>query len=273
MQMFDPNRRNRNIGTAKQGRGSKNRMSIPEPEHGAHEPWERIGDAREEERAVGNRLLRFFFQPLRSDCVYACTVNDIVRVLEHVPGDDWSGIGAFLFRQPSRKEQLLKPVWGRLAYAADLVRSDKRVVYSGPVIVLEAINPPVPIKFGKRLSLRDMEELDRLRRDGHLIKSDRQHTVESSLESCRTTQLYRTLLHELGHWVDFLQRVEKFECGSDSYKKLVERFHSRPYAEKEQFAHSYAERIRTQLTSSGTIPFDRQNGSNDWEPSESPLTL
>lgn len=39
---------------------------------------------------------------------------------------------------------------------------------------------------------------------------------------------------------------------------LLDKFHCRPNMEKEQFAHSYAERLRQRLTAIHVLPFDRQ---------------
>ncbi|HZD96284.1 MAG TPA: hypothetical protein VE133_18625, partial [Candidatus Sulfotelmatobacter sp.] len=74
--------------------------------------------------------------------------------------------------------------------------------------------------------------------------------------------LYRTFVHELGHWVDFLEKVQRpamvcSEIDFDRYASLLERFHSRPTTEKESFAHRYADRMRTQLIDAGLIPFAR----------------
>jgi hypothetical protein len=155
----------------------------------------------------------------------------------------------------------LEAVWGRFSYAADLVDGHGNVLYSGPAIVIEAVNPSTLIKFGKSLSPEGMAELERLKSDGHSIRSsDRDHTVESTLESCRATQLYRTFPHEVGHWVDFQNKVELpgMTDASSDYATLLDRFHSRPSVEREQFAHGYAEQLRLRLMASQAIPFDRQ---------------
>jgi hypothetical protein len=259
---YNPTRRNRNIGTAKSGHGQNNRLTIPEIAHGEHVFWERINGAQEVSRVISGRVLKFFVQPTRTDCVHVCTVDDIARLMSHVPLRDWEGLDAILLRQPRRKEQTLAPVWGRLSYAADLVNQRGRVLYSGPAIIIEAVNPTEPLKFGKSLSVDCMAELERLKSDGHKIRpGDRNHTIEPTLESCRATQLYRTLPHELGHWVDFLEKVERPAAAPldpDAYGELVERFHSRPDREKEQFAHSYAEGLSQCLLATNAIPFDRQ---------------
>jgi hypothetical protein len=155
----------------------------------------------------------------------------------------------------------LEPVWGRLAYAAELVDGKRRVLYQGPAIVLEAVNPIQRIEFGKRLSADDVAELGRLKSDGHNIHNgDRNHTVTPTLGSCRATQLYRTFLHELGHWVDFLEKVERPATllTPDEYSVLLDRFHGRTTKEKEQFAHRYAEQLRRRFVAARLVPFDRQ---------------
>jgi hypothetical protein len=158
-------------------------MTIPEVAHGKHAFWERIDDAREVTRIIANRTIKFYVQPTRSDCVHSCAIDDIAHLLLHLPSRDWEGIGAVLLRQPRRKEQTLASVWGRLAYAADLSDKNGRIIYSGPAIVLEAVNPTMPIKFGRALSVDGVDELDRLRSDGHKIKSDRYHTIQRLLRA------------------------------------------------------------------------------------------
>jgi hypothetical protein len=134
------------------------------------------------------------------------------------------------------------------------------VLYRGPAIIIEAVNPTEPVKFGKSLDVDAVAELERLRLDGHKIRAtDRKRTIEPTLESCRTTQLYRTLLHELGHWVDFLEKVERPAAADPkAYEGLLERFHRRPYCEKEHFAHYYAEGLSKSLLRTHAIPFNRQ---------------
>jgi hypothetical protein len=263
MRPRNPTRRNRNIGTAKSGRGQNNRMAISRVGHGENVFWERVEDARQVSRIVSGRSVRFFVQSTRADCIHACTVDDIAYLLSQLPTTDWEGIEAILLRQPRRKEHMLEPVWGRLAYAADLVDGHRRVLYQGPVIVLEAVNPDEPVKYGRGLSPDGMAELNRLKLDGHSVRTgDKNHTLTSTLESCRATQLYRTFLHELGHWVDFLEKVERPAAQlanmSDQYPELLDRFHRRPDREKEQFAHAYAERVRRDLILRQIMPFARK---------------
>jgi hypothetical protein len=184
---YNPTRRNRNIGTARSGHGQNNRLTIPETAHGEHVYWERIDRAQEVTRVISSRVLKFFVQPTRADCVHICTVDDITRLMSHVPFGDWAGLDAIVLRQPRRKEQTLASVWGRLSYAADLVNQAGRGLYSGPAIIIEAVNPTEPIKFGKSLTTQGRAELERLKSDGHKIRpGDRNHTISPCREACRT---------------------------------------------------------------------------------------
>jgi hypothetical protein len=114
--------------------------------------------------------MSFYIQRTRPECVHACTVDDIAHLLSQVPSTDWEGLDAIVLRQPRREEQTLAPVWGRLAYAADLTNSKGRILYSGPAIILEAFIPAAPFKFGKSLSMDGTAELKRLICDGHKLR-------------------------------------------------------------------------------------------------------
>jgi hypothetical protein len=267
MRAHNPTRRNRNIGTAKSGRGQDNRMKVPEVAHGKNCFWERIGDARQVIRSISGRQIKFFVQPTRTECVHPCTIDDLCRLLSYLPTADWEGIDAMLLRQPRKKEETLSSVWGRLAYAADFVDRRGNVLYSGPAIVIEAIDPTKLIKFGKNLTPDALAEIERLKSDGHDVRFDgRNYTIRPTLESCRATQLYRTLPHEAGHWVDFLEKVTRpvakiFDDSLETYLALSDRFNARPTREKEQFANAYAEQLRVRLTANQLIPFARQMDS------------
>ncbi len=263
MRASNPTRRNRNIGTSKSGHGQDNRMTVPKVAHGRNEFWERIQKSQRVSRTIAGRAIDFYVQPTRKDCVHPCSVDDVVRMFECIPSRDWNGIEAVAFRQPRRKEETLAPVWGRLAYAADFVNERGGVLYRGPAIVLEAIDLSKCIEWGNGLSNDHGEELAQLKSDGHEITvTKRSFRLKPSPESCRATQLYRTLLHEVGHWVDFTEKVEKpysLICNDDElekYSHLLDKFHSRPSREKEKFAHAYAVRTGKHLRSAGLIPFD-----------------
>ena len=179
-------------------------MSVPQIARGENEFWERVDGAREVLRVVSGRIVRFFVQPTLKHSVHACTVDDITHLLAQIPGGDWEGIGAILLRQPRRKESILEPVWGRLAYAADFVDRRGQLIYQGAAIVIEAVDLKKPFRFGKKLGPEGLAELERLESDGHRFRlDDMRNTIEPTLDACRTTQLYRTFVHELGHGLIF----------------------------------------------------------------------
>jgi hypothetical protein len=86
--------------------------------------------------------------------------------------------------------------------------------------------------------------LERLNGDGHeIVTTKHGYKINVSLESIRATQLYRTLLHEIGHSVDNDRNPAAFDRKSS--------------LEKETFAHQYADKLRESLVRFGVIPFAR----------------
>src|SRR5262245_35112737 len=112
---------------------------------------------------VHSRGLPFIVEKTRADSCHACTVDDIACVLQYVPASDFVGIDFIVLRQPKRKEEIINPVWGRIAYFAEIG------AHQGRAIFLEALNPSKPILWTKSLTPDRQEELDRLRGDGHEI--------------------------------------------------------------------------------------------------------
>ncbi|MCI0393044.1 MAG: hypothetical protein MOB07_30295 [Acidobacteria bacterium] len=232
----DATRRNRNIGTAKQGHGQDNRLVIPEC--GLKFYYENLTEYRVAERLVHSRPLPFLVERTRADSCHACTIDDIARVLQHVPSPDFSGIDFIVLRQPKRKEEIINPIWGRIAYFAEIG------AHRGRAIFLEALNPSISRRWSKSLTPDGQQELERLRADGHEIVTTRHgHRINANLESVRATLLYRTLLHEIGHSVDN-------DCDPVA-------FDQKGSLEKETFAHQYADELQERLIRFGIIPFDR----------------
>jgi hypothetical protein len=232
----DATRRNRNIGTTKQGHGQDNRLTIPWC--GLKLYYENLTDFKVAERLVHSRGLSFIVEKTRADSYHACTVDDIAHVLRHIPSHDFDGIDFIVLRQPKRKEEIINPVWGRLAYFAEIGS------HQGRAIFIEALNPSKPIRWSKSLTPDGQQELERLKGAGHEISTSRHyHKVNMSLESIRATQLYHTLLHEIGHSIDKDRNPNAFDRKSP--------------LEKETFAHQYADKLRERLVRFGVIPFDR----------------
>jgi hypothetical protein len=143
--------------------------------------------------------------------------------------------------------------------SAELGQSGKKVRRTGPAIFLEAVNPVAVWKWERNLSPADSLEIERLRTDGHSVEdTGKRFLFRSSLESVRATQLYRTLLHEIGHWVDWLEKVARpTETSPGLYDVLSDRYFARAPQERELFAHRYATELRKRLTSEKRIPFLR----------------
>jgi len=76
----------------------------------------------------------------------------------------------------------------------------------------------------------------------------------------REVQLYRTILHEIGHWVDYLQKVDipSDRPGAD-WSELWDRYWQRPTREREAFAHRYADEAGAAHRATGAVPFDRRD--------------
>ncbi len=252
---WNPARRNRKIGTSASGRGQDNRLVIPESWRDDRVYYEKLVGARVVTRAVHGRTVSFSVERARAGCVHACTVDDIAYLLGFVPASDLDGLTHIVLRQPKRKETTLEPVWGRLAYYAQVCRLE------GPAVFLEAQDWVRPYRWDKSLSPDEERELERLRQDGHAVCATvRGYEIESTLESVRATQLYRTLLHEIGHWVDWLESVRRHIArglSPEDEDRLRERYDHKPGSDKEAFAHGYADRLRSKLTSRGLVPFER----------------
>lgn len=210
---WNPTRRNRNIGTAKRGHGQDNRLVVPKAWPDDRVFWEVL----REPVVVRRRGLAFVVEPPRPGSFHACTPDDIRAVLDFAPPADVNALDAVVLRQPTRKQELLRPVWGRLAFFAGL----------GTAIYLDA-QWPRPIRWSLSLDPEDARELERLRADGHPVRRDRRGwVVEPTWASIRVTQLHRTLLHELGHLVDWNRGAAR----------------ARTRRAKEDFAHRYAAEV------------------------------
>ncbi len=104
---FNPSRRNRNIGTEKQGHGQNNQFADRGPAGGN---WVVLVAARE--LHSGSQGMRRW-----QDCVHGRTVADTVRVLNLIPSQDYARLAAMIPRQ-AKTEEILLPLWGRMGYWA-----------------------------------------------------------------------------------------------------------------------------------------------------------
>lgn len=249
---WDARRRNRNRGQPWRGHGANNRMCIPDRGPDYQPFWATLTSFQTVKRDLAGKPFFVLVEPTREDCVHCCTVEDVFRLLRLVPVTDIAGLGMVILRQPKRKEQGLSPVWGRLAYEVDFPE------YQGPAVILEALAPTGRIRWERSLDPDARRELERLAADGHLVRFEgRGPIISTTLESNRATQLYRTLLHEVGHWVDFQRSVAPSREAPWTWLRLHEEWRRKPRAVREACAHAYADSLAASLRKLGLIPFER----------------
>ena len=245
----NPTRRNRNIGTPKSGHGRDNRLVIPSSGGDPRVFWQRLTEPITFEL----NGFAFFVEACSEGFRYMVTIDDLVRMLALLPREDVASIRSIVLRQPTQKQRVLSNVWGRLAYFADFGRS------RGPAIVLDALRPDDRIEYPTSLTPEDTDELDRLRADGHTVTLDarrRSWLVETSAASGRTTQLFRTVPHEVGHHVHYRRDVLEASKGDPSEIDRVQQLYfAKPQREREAFAHRYADEFANTMAAEKRVPF------------------
>jgi hypothetical protein len=248
--MRNPIRRSRAIGTARQGRTRANKLTIAAACQGDKAFYEQLGHYEKVALTINGHPFVFVLEQTQRYSAHACSVAEVASIIEQLPVADYGELRFIVFRQPKRKEELLAPVWGRLIYSYS---------FEGqyfPAIVLEAVDYRRKLKWPISLPIEMQRELARLQADGHLVNRDKHFfTVELQLENVRATQLYRTLPHEFGHYVQYLTVVEQ-AAGGDSLKTWEARrkaYAKIPHQEKEVFAHRYADRLRQKLVNADQL--------------------
>lgn len=251
--MYNPIRRNRNIGTEKQGLGQNNKLKIASPYGETKAFFERLTDYTKETRTIHNHEFVFITEKTRKNSFHCCSVNDLEKIIQQIPPFHYGELKFIILRQPKKKEELLSPTWGRLIYSYEFENE------YFPAIILDAIDITQKIKRSRKLSVHDQNELKRLMKDGHrFTETKRGFIANFEVEYCRNTQLYRTLLHEFGHYVHYLEVVEKPGNEQESYEDWEKRwsFYLKiNQDEKEKFAHKYADEMKEKLLRQNIIPF------------------
>ena len=233
---WNPTRRNKHAGTKAHGHGTNNELVIPQSWHEPKCYFEKLNSYVTVRRIVGARELRFFVEPTRPDWFYPCSIDDIFKILSHCSTEVLASFDFIVMRQPTRKQRILAPVWGRAVYSFGIDQ------LKGAAVVIEA-QSVAPIVWPRSLDPEDQRELNRLRDDGHEVRATRNGwEVRVTPQSMRSTVLYRTLLHELGHHVDYNLSTE-------------EQWRVKSRMEKEDFAHRYALELRERLSAAGHLPF------------------
>jgi hypothetical protein len=217
--------------------------------------WERLSDPVICPIDIKGHHITLVIEPPRKGCVHASTPQDIIRVLELIKQEHLEEIELIVMRQPKRKEELLRPVWGRFVYYADLGK------YSGPGVYLEAMEVGACMKWGNQLTPFYRKELDSLEADGHRIERvKRGYVIHTTPESVRNTQLFRTLPHEIGHAVDYLNNsiLPSDEASTESESDFISHvYHSKPTLDKEEYANRYAREFYQAHLEQGSLPFEK----------------
>jgi hypothetical protein len=284
--MKNPIHRNRNIGTKTQGHGANNKLVIPYSCVVCKVYYEILGKYSIVERTIDSRNFKIVVEATRENSVHACSVGDVEAILRLIPIKDLGDLNLIIFKQTTRKEELLQGAWGRLVYSYEF---EKDYV---PAIILNSIVLEHSLKFSKRMSIDDQAEFRRLKEDGHQFVDEKRYFIAPiEIESSRTTQLYRTLLHEIGHYKQYYDMVlkplenlkvkvdelsaqldgsdttetnpifDKWDQLSDEYDAKEEEnekiYFSIPQNEREIFANRYADNLSKALENKGLIPFER----------------
>lgn len=264
--MKNPTRRNRNIGTSKQGYGQNNKLTIPQPCGIMKSFYERLVDYKKIKKTINEHEFVFIIEQTRESSKHSCSIDDIVTIIEQIPQNDYGNLKFIVLRQPKRKEETISPTWGRLIYSYEFENE------YFPAIILDALDFTRQFKWTNKLSIDNQKELERLKEDGHdIVNNGRQFVAEYKIENVRNTQLYRTLPHEFGHYVQFLDFVEReylefiektdFENVDEEFEmfdKRHDKYFEIPKAEKEKFAHKYADNLKTELMNKKIIPFEQK---------------
>jgi hypothetical protein len=174
----------------------------------------------------------------------------VIEVLKLLPQADREGVELIVFRQPKRKERIFSPVWGRMAYWAEIGK------HSGVTVVIEAQPLDYSYTLTKSLVPLFAKELDLLREDGHSIVTGRKAIeVTCPPEAIRNTQLFRTLPHEIGHHRDFEEKVIRPENDGGDWQTLRDLYFARPQREREEFANRYAHNAMAPFREQDIVPF------------------
>ncbi len=247
-------RRNRNIGTEKQGYSKNNKLVIPWALHDERVFWEKLCQPVKIKKQINNHEITFFVEPTQTGFYHACTIEDIEKVLSFIPKKHIQEIDIIVLRQPKKKEIILQPCWGRLAYWAVIGKCES------PAIFIEAQNHNGILKWSKSVTPEKKTELARLEQDGYKIElTKRNYVIHQDIASVRNTQLYRTLPHEIGHYVDYLVNVLEPSRKSDDnlFVGFSDLYDAKPVRDKEIFAHRYADEFRKRMLGKNIFPFKK----------------
>jgi len=182
---------------------------------------------------------------LLDDHVHVCTPEDVGDALLLLPPGDVLGLDLVVLRQPTRKDETLRPAWGRIAWYVEFRG------YRGPALMLDAVDLGQTLRWPRSLTPEDVEELGRLRAAGFSVRPTRRgHDIQFDAASVRRWLLSRTVPHEVGHWVDYRRRVLDplpDDATAAEYDARFDRWLQRPRLEREVFADRYADAMNASI--------------------------
>ncbi|NRB65303.1 MAG: hypothetical protein HRU40_20185 [Saprospiraceae bacterium] len=252
---WNPTRRNRNIGTKKSGYSQNNKLTIPSKWCDYRVFWERLTKPVACPIEIKGHQITLLVEPPKDGYIHASTPQDIIRVLNLIPQEHIEEIELVVLRQPKKKEEILKPVWGRFVYYADIGK------YHGAGVYIESMKAETTLKWGNRIDPYERKELQALESEGHKItKVKKGYDIRTSAESIRNTQLFRTLPHEIGHAIDYLKNSLEPSINATTEAEsdyISDKYSSKPSHDKEEFAHRYAREFYAKMSSQGHLPFSK----------------
>jgi hypothetical protein len=248
---YNPTRRNKNIATSAQGFKKRNAFDIPSSSNDERAFYTKLIDPVEIECSLSRHYFTCLVEPVKTGFRYYLSVSDVIEVLKLIPEADRVDVKVIAFRQPKRKERIFSSVWGRMAYWTDFGQ------HRGTSIVIEALPLNYSYRLEKNLEPYFAKEIEALRQDGHMIDITKRHIeINCPPEAIRTTQAFRTLPHEIGHSLDYQQKVDRpYERGEADYETLRGLYFARPKLEREAFADRYADSVMAPFRQRALIPF------------------
>lgn len=202
--MQNPVRRNKKIGVKKQ-------------EHSNTFVPPKIGSLlRPTQSVVLNNIIYIIEKPDKG-YTYSCTPQEVDAVIHKLPTQDIEGIVFVVFHQPTKKQGALMPTWAE--YFDPLVRGKRQ----GAAILISAMGQ-VPRKWPLTLQPQDLQELEKLKQEGHIVTKTRDYyLIESPQKAVKQTQLYRSVVHEVGHHVAYKKGISKKK--NEEYARKYEHDH------------------------------------------------
>lgn len=83
--MINNTRRNKNIGTAKQGHGQNNKLTIAEPYSTSKYFYERLNEYTKTKRIIKGHEFVFIIEKTRDNSIHSCSIKDVQTIIEQIP--------------------------------------------------------------------------------------------------------------------------------------------------------------------------------------------